>query len=50
MLTIIGGALFVAGLLIDDDVGTIVAIGGLGIGIYGLLQWLQASATGRASP
>jgi hypothetical protein len=50
MLTIIGGAIFVAGLIIDDDVGTIVALGGLGLGIYGLLQWLQASASGLASP
>jgi hypothetical protein len=50
MLTIIGGGIFLAGLLIGDDVGTIVALGGLGLGIYGLLQWLQASATGLASP
>lgn len=43
LLTIVGGALFLAGVLIDDDAGTVVALVGLGIGVYGLVQWLQTT-------
>ena len=47
ILTIVGGAIFVVGMLMDDDdVGTVVALGGLAVGVYGLIQWLQASMTG----
>ena len=35
-LMIVGGALFVAGLLVEDDVGTALAVGGAIIGAYGL--------------
>ncbi|HSA55314.1 MAG TPA: hypothetical protein VLE53_06395 [Gemmatimonadaceae bacterium] len=51
ILTVVGGAIFLAGLLIDDDdVGTVVAVGGLAVGVYGLIQWLQASVSGVTSP
>ena len=33
---IAGGALFVAGLLVDGDAGTVMVIAGAGIGAYGL--------------
>lgn len=49
ILTIVGGAIFLAGMLMDDDdVGTVVALGGLAVGVYGLIQWLQASVAGTA--
>ena len=35
-LIIAGGALFVAGLLIGDDAGTVLAVAGAAIGAYGL--------------
>ena len=38
---IVGGALLIGGLVIGDDAGTIVALGGLGIGIYGLYLYVQ---------
>ena len=31
-----GAAAFIGGLLIGDDIGTIIAAGGLGLGVYGL--------------
>ncbi len=34
---IAGGAAFVAGLIIGDDVGTIIAVGGVGLGVYGII-------------
>jgi hypothetical protein len=40
-LMIVGGAAFLAGLLIGDDAGNAVAIGGAVIGIYGLYLWAQ---------
>jgi hypothetical protein len=40
-LMIVGGALFLAGAIIGDDAGTIIMIGGAGIGIYGLYLYLQ---------
>ena len=40
-LMIIGGAIFLAGAIIGDDAGTIIMIGGAGIGIYGLYLYLQ---------
>ena len=39
---IVGGAAFVAGLLIGDDAGTIVMVGGAVIGLYGLYLYLQS--------
>lgn len=40
-LTIIGTAAFVGGLLIGDDVGTAIAVGGLAAGLIGLYMWLR---------
>src|SRR5687768_16875002 len=40
-LMILGGAIFLAGAIIGDDAGTIIMIGGAGIGIYGLYLYLQ---------
>jgi hypothetical protein len=38
---IIGGAALVGGALIGGDAGTIVMLGGLGYGLYGLYLYLQ---------
>ena len=38
---IVGGAAFLAGAIIGDDAGTIIMIGGAGVGIYGLYLYLQ---------
>jgi hypothetical protein len=38
---IVGGAAFVAGLLIGDDAGTVVMVGGALMGLYGLYLYLQ---------
>lgn len=35
-LIIAGGALFIAGLLIGDDAGTVLAVAGAAVGAYGL--------------
>ena len=40
-LIIAGGALFVAGLLIGDDAGTVLAVAGAAIGAYGLYLYFQ---------
>ena len=40
-LMIVGGAAFVAGALIGGDAGTIVMVGGAGVGLYGLYLYLQ---------
>lgn len=40
-LMIFGGAAFIAGLLIGGDAGTVVAVGGAGVGLYGLYMYLQ---------
>ena len=40
-LMIVGGAIFLAGAIIGDDAGTIIMIGGAGVGIYGLYLYLQ---------
>ncbi len=39
VLAIVGGAALIAGLLIGDDAGTLIAIGGAGLGLYGLYIW-----------
>ena len=36
---IAGGAAFVAGLIIGGDVGTVVAVAGVGIGVYGIILY-----------
>jgi hypothetical protein len=40
-LMIVGGAAFVAGLIIGDDAGTVVMVTGAAIGLYGLYLYLQ---------
>lgn len=38
---VVGGAAFIGGLLIGDDVGTAIAVVGLGIGVYGLYLYMK---------
>lgn len=40
-LMIVGGAAFLAGLIIGDDAGTAIAVGGAAVGLYGLYLWAQ---------
>ena len=40
-LMIIGGAALLAGAIIGGDAGTIVMLGGAGVGLYGLYLFLQ---------
>lgn len=39
-LMIVGGAALLAGLIIGDDAGTVIAVGGAVVGIYGLYLYL----------
>ena len=41
VLMIVGGAAFLAGAIIGDDAGTLIMIGGAGIGLWGLYLYLQ---------
>ena len=36
---IVGAALVVTGLVVGDDAGTLIAIGGAGLGLFGLYLW-----------
>jgi hypothetical protein len=36
---IVGGALMITGLLVGGDAGTLIAIGGAGLGLFGLYIW-----------
>jgi hypothetical protein len=40
-LMIVGGAAFLAGAIIGDTPGTLIMIGGAGVGLYGLYLYLQ---------
>jgi len=40
-LMIVGGAALLGGAIIGGDAGTIVMLGGLGVGVYGLYLWVQ---------
>lgn len=40
-LMFVGGAMFLAGAIIGGDAGTIIMVGGAGIGLWGLYQYLQ---------
>jgi hypothetical protein len=40
-LIIAGGALFIAGLIIGGDAGTVLAVGGAAVGAYGLYQYFR---------
>ena len=39
VFALVGGAAVIAGALIGDDAGTVIAIGGAGMGLYGLYIW-----------
>ena len=41
VLAIVGGAALIGGLLIGDDAGTAIAVGGLVMGLIGLYLWLK---------
>lgn len=45
VLMIVGGALIVTGLLVDDEASTILYLAGAGIGGYGLYLYLQSPDT-----
>ena len=40
-LMAVGGAALLAGLIIGDDAGTVIAVSGAVIGLYGLYEYLQ---------
>ena len=40
-LMVVGGAALLTGLIIGDDAGTVIAVGGAVIGLYGLYEYLQ---------
>ncbi|MGH7546152.1 MAG: hypothetical protein ACREKI_08225 [Gemmatimonadota bacterium] len=40
-LMIVGGSALVAGLIIGDTAGTILAVGGIGVGAYGLYLYMD---------
>ena len=40
-LMVVGGAALLAGLIIDGDAGTVIAVSGALIGLYGLYEYLQ---------
>ena len=40
-LMVVGGAALLAGLIIGDDAGTVIAVGGALVGLYGLYEYLQ---------
>jgi len=40
-LMVVGGAALLTGLIIGDDAGTVIAVSGAVIGLYGLYQYLQ---------
>lgn len=39
VFALVGGAALISGLLIGGDAGTLIAIGGAGLGLYGLYVW-----------
>jgi len=41
VLAIVGGAALIGGLLIGNDAGTAIAVGGLVMGLIGLYMWLK---------
>ncbi|HEU4720932.1 MAG TPA: hypothetical protein VFS59_06175 [Gemmatimonadaceae bacterium] len=40
-LMVVGGAALLTGLIIGGDAGTVIAVGGALVGLYGLYQYLQ---------
>ena len=39
IFAIVGGAAVITGILIGGDAGTLIAVGGAGVGLYGLYIW-----------
>jgi hypothetical protein len=39
IFALVGGAAVITGILIGGDAGTVIAIGGAGLGLYGLYIW-----------
>lgn len=39
IFAIVGGAAVITGILIGGDAGTVIALGGAGLGLYGLYIW-----------
>lgn len=39
VFALVGGAAVITGILIGGDAGTVIAIGGAGLGLYGLYIW-----------
>jgi hypothetical protein len=40
-LMVVGGAALLTGLIIGGDAGTVIAVGGALVGLYGLYEYLQ---------
>jgi hypothetical protein len=40
-LMVVGGAAVLTGLIIGNDAGTVIAVGGAVMGLYGLYEYLQ---------
>ena len=40
-LMVVGGAALLTGLIIGDDAGTVIAVSGALVGLYGLYEYLQ---------
>jgi len=40
-LMVVGGAAVLTGVIIGDDVGTVIAVGGALVGLYGLYEYLK---------
>jgi hypothetical protein len=38
---VVGGAALLTGLIISGDAGTVIAVGGALVGLYGLYEFLQ---------
>jgi len=38
---VVGGAAVLTGVIIGDDVGTVIAVGGALVGLYGLYEYLK---------
>jgi hypothetical protein len=47
---IVGGAAIITGALIGDDAGTVIIIGGAGVGLYGLYLFLREQRVSESRP
>jgi hypothetical protein len=50
ILMIVGGAGIITGALIGGDAGTVIIIGGAGVGLYGLYLFLQEQRMSESRP